>query len=134
MLTRQERIIKAYEHLRSIGRIHTKTELANLMHASRPNVSSALHGDDKVLTDRFLARFCAVFDEFNLDWLLTGEGEMLCDTADATAMNHSIAISGHNNNASLGDTAVLEERVKALEALLAEKERLIKVYEKMMDR
>lgn len=56
------------------------------------------------------------------------------DINDATATNHSIAISGHNNHAVLGDTAVLEERVKSLEALLAEKERLIKVYEKMMDK
>ena len=84
----------------------------------------------KKTIDKILTRY----QDLNRVWLLTGEGEMLCDTSDATATNHSIAISGHNNHAVLGDTAVLEERVKSLEALLAEKERLIKVYEKMMDK
>lgn len=54
-------------------------------------------------------------------------------------INSSIETSGDfspasmNGNVSVGTDAVLAERVKALEALLAEKERLIKVYEKMME-
>lgn len=36
-------------------------------------------------------------------------------------------------NVSVGADAILAERVKHLEELLSEKERLIKVYEKMMD-
>lgn len=36
-------------------------------------------------------------------------------------------------NVSVGTDAILAERVKHLEELLAEKERLIKVYEKMME-
>ena len=48
----------------------------------------------------------------------------------AIATNHSIAVRGSHNNVN-GNTAVLEERVKALEALLAEKERVIKLYEQM---
>lgn len=36
-------------------------------------------------------------------------------------------------NAS-ADAAVLQERIKSLEALLAEKERLIKVYERMVEK
>lgn len=50
-------------------------------------------------------------------------------------------INGNSNVVSTGDTAVLEERVKSLEAqlkakdtLISEKERLIKIYEKMMDK
>lgn len=39
-----------------------------------------------------------------------------------------------NGNVTVGTDAVLTERVKALEALLAEKERLIKVYEKMVEK
>ena len=47
----------------------------------------------------------------------------------------NVAIGSHNavGNVSVGADAVLSERVKALEALLAEKERLIKVYEKMVE-
>lgn len=71
-------ITKAYEHLRSIGKVHTKTDVANIMHASRPNVTAALNGDSKFLTDNFLERFNVAFDNmFNIKWLLTGEGDML---------------------------------------------------------
>lgn len=49
-----------------------------------------------------------------------------------------LLIGSHNSvgnvTTNAGDTAVLEERVKSLEALLAEKERLIKVYEKMVEK
>ena len=38
-----------------------------------------------------------------------------------------------NGNVSVGGDAILAERVKHLEELLAEKERLIKVYEKMVE-
>lgn len=71
-------ITKAYEHLRSIGKVHTKTDVANIMHASRPNVTAALNGDSKFLTDNFLERFNVAFDDmFNIKWLMTGEGDML---------------------------------------------------------
>lgn len=36
-------------------------------------------------------------------------------------------------NISIGSDAILAERIKSLEALLAEKERMIKLYEKMME-
>lgn len=71
-------IAKAYEHLISIGKVHTKTDVANIMHASRPNVTAALNGDSKFLTDNFLERFNVAFDNmFNIKWLMTGEGDML---------------------------------------------------------
>ncbi len=67
-------------------------------------------------------------------WLLTGE------EPDERAKN-SVETSGDfspasmHGNVSIGTTdAVLAERVKSLEALLAEKERLIKVYEKMVEK
>ncbi|MGN0228979.1 MAG: hypothetical protein ACI4BH_04125 [Muribaculaceae bacterium] len=41
--------------------------------------------------------------------------------------NGSVAVAGNNNVTGIGDTAVLQERVKMLEKLLDEKERLIKV-------
>lgn len=77
-------ITKAYEHLRSIGKVHTKTDVANIMHASRPNVTAALNGDSKFLTDNFLERFNVAFDNmFNIKWLMTGEGDMLSSSSSA---------------------------------------------------
>lgn len=57
----------------------------------------------------------------------------------ATADNGGVAVAGNGTahhfttNASC-EVAVLQERIKSLEALLAEKERLIKVYEKMVEK
>ena len=39
-----------------------------------------------------------------------------------------------HGNVSVKSDAVLAERIKSLEALLAEKERLIKVYERMVEK
>ena len=56
----------------------------------------------------------------------------------ATADNGGVAVAGngtahHFTTNTSCEVAVLQERIKSLEALLAEKERLIKVYEKMVE-
>ena len=64
-------------------------------------------------------------------WLLTGEqsgaGQVSTQGDYSPASVHGDAIN------NIGETAVLKERIASLEALLAEKERLIKVYEKMVE-
>lgn len=65
-------------------------------------------------------------------------------TDDLSGTSNAVSLSGNNNQVNghgahdniNGDVsaAIWEERVKALEALLAEKERLIKVYEKMVEK
>lgn len=57
----------------------------------------------------------------------------------ATADNGGVAVAGngtahHFTTNTSADAAVLQERIKSLEALLAEKERLIKVYERMVEK
>lgn len=72
-------------------------------------------------------------------WLLTGEEtpqqQNVNNNMHGNVTDSNVAIGSNNSvgNVSVGTDAVLAERVKALEALLAEKERLIKVYEKMVD-
>ena len=72
-------------------------------------------------------------------WLLTGEETPQQPNVETNmhgnVTDSNVAIGSHNSvgNVSVGTDAVLAERVKALEALLAEKERLIKVYEKMVE-
>lgn len=61
------------------------------------------------------------------------------DNSIATADNGGVAVAGNGTahhfttNASC-EVAVLQERIKSLEALLAEKERLIQVFEKLMEK
>lgn len=66
-------------------------------------------------------------------WLLTGE-ETRNNAANSVETSGDFSPASMNGNVSVGTDAVLAERVKALEALLAEKERLIKVYEKMVEK
>ena len=66
------------------------------MGASRPNVSSALKGDGKVLTDKFLKRFANAFDVLSQDWLLTGEGPML--TSDMSGSVHQQSSGDYSPN------------------------------------
>lgn len=57
-------------------------------------------------------------------------------TPNKVSSDSNVAIGSHNSvgNVSVGTDAVLQERIKSLEALLAEKERLIKVYERMVEK
>ena len=57
-------------------------------------------------------------------------------TPNKVSSDSNVAIGSHNSvgNVSVGTDAVLQERIKSLEALLVEKERLIKVYERMMEK
>lgn len=65
-------------------------------------------------------------------WLLTGEeDDKRSNVSVGDNSDGNVAIGSHNSvgnvTTNAGDTAVLEERIKSLEALLAEKERLIQV-------
>lgn len=95
-----DRMITAYEYLRSIGRAHKQQDIAEKMATDKSNVSRAMKGDKKYLTDRFLHRFNRAFDNiFNEDWLLTGEGEMLNNANpkpkynEATLLNQNYIIN-----------------------------------------
>lgn len=77
-MTKARRLNEAFQYLRERGKVHSQKDLALAMGATAPNVSSALRGVDKVLTEKFLRRFVEAFDnEVSYDWLLTGEGKML---------------------------------------------------------
>lgn len=73
-------------------------------------------------------------------WLLTGEEtpqqQGVNTNMNGNVTDSNVAIGSHNSvgNVTVGADVVLSERVKSLEALLAEKERLIKVYEKMVEK
>lgn len=77
-MDKKERFSEAYNYLRQIGLAHTQKDVAERMHSTPPNVSSAMKGVEAVLTDSFLRRFNAAYGNiFSVDWLITGNGEML---------------------------------------------------------
>lgn len=78
-------IKQAYEYLRSIGKAHKQQDIADTMGVSKENISRAFNGNEKYLTESFLNRFNEAYGNiFNIDFLLTGEGEMLSSTECTT--------------------------------------------------
>ena len=87
-MDKKERFNEAFNYLKSKGLAHMQRDVAEKMGATPQNVSLALRGAPAVLTDRFLMRFNnAYFGMFNLDWLLTGVGDMLSPTGKLTALS-----------------------------------------------
>lgn len=77
-MDKKDRLNQVFQYLKEQGLVHKQKDLADAMHTTAPNVSSALKGVETVLTDSFLKRLNAAFDwRFNDSWLLTGEGNML---------------------------------------------------------
>lgn len=98
-MTKKERFNNAFQHIRTLGVVRTQRELAALMGASAPNISSALNGVDSVLTDRFLHRFNEACNNiFDINWLLTGEGQMLKPSpTQQSSGDNSPNVMGNNN-------------------------------------
>lgn len=78
MSNKQKRLQEVYAHLRRWYGIHTQTDFANSMRYSRNAISLALNGNEKYLTDSLFRNICEAYPGvFDLNYLLTGEGQLL---------------------------------------------------------
>ena len=78
MNERQKRLIEVYNFVRQHYPIHTKTDFANAVGHGRTSMSAALNGNEEYLTDALFQKICVAYPGvFNLDYLLTGKGELL---------------------------------------------------------
>lgn len=78
MKNKQERLIEVYEYARAHCGVHTKSEMAIRLHITQPAFSYAINGNEAYLTKNLFQKVCAAFPGvFNLDYLLTGQGELL---------------------------------------------------------
>lgn len=77
-MDRKERFKAAFDHLKSLGKLHAQKDVAEKMESTPSNVSRALRGDDTVLTSNYCRRFAAAYDNIvSAEWLVSGKGEML---------------------------------------------------------
>ena len=135
-MDRRDRFYTAFNYLKDQGSFHTQKELAEKMAAAAQNISSALKGDPKILTDRFLRRFNETFNnKFSMTWLLSGDGEMLNDgqivvgdnnTATQNSGSHNTTTNNTTNNyrgcggadkEAARDISDMGDRITALEAV-----------------
>ena len=78
MNARKNRLKEVYEHLRKHYGVHTKKDLAAIIDQTKPAMYSAFGGNEDYLTDSLFKRICASFPGvFNIDYLLSGDGDLL---------------------------------------------------------
>lgn len=85
MTTKQERLKEVYNHLRNYFGVHTQIDFAEAIRITRPALSSAMNGNESYLTKNLFQKICAAYPGvFNLDYLLTGEGQLLTIEEEVT--------------------------------------------------
>lgn len=132
---KQERLREVYEHLRQHFGVHTQIDFAKVLGLTRPAISAAMNGNDAYLTDNLFKRICAAYQGvFNLDYLLTGNGQLL--TIQEEVKSEQIKKeSNPQQPSSYIDKLIasLEKQVKDKDDQLADKDRIIKLLEQKIE-
>ena len=132
---RMQRLNEAYKHLYAFHDIASKTALADKLKVQRTGLSAALNGSKANLTDNLFMKICAAFPGvFNLDYLLTGNGQLL--TIQEEVKSEQIEKeSNPQQPSSYIDKLIasLEKQVKDKDDQLADKDRIIKLLEQKIE-
>lgn len=75
----------AFAYLRGHGYIHTQEDLAAAIGSTPANVSKALKGNPRFLTDNFCRRIQKNIKIISAEWLISGAGEMLVKNSNDLA-------------------------------------------------
>ena len=135
---KQERLKEVFEHLRKYYGVHTQIDFAHVVGLTRPAISSALNGNEAYLTDNLFKRICAAYQGvFNLDYLLTGNGQLLTlreNENNVTQNQDSRNVTSQSNvdissvfNAAL---AAKDQVIAQMDLRLSEKDKYIALLEK----
>jgi uncharacterized coiled-coil protein SlyX len=143
MNERQKRLIEVYEHLRMYFGIHTKSGFAEALGYGRTSLSAAMNGKQEYLTDSLFQSICQKWEGvFDLDYLLTGKGNLLLSgTKDPTNLQ-----TGANNlpdsrrdegidQSSLVNAllAAKDETIASLRQQIAEQKEMISLLRKNIE-
>lgn len=113
---KKDRILLAFDYLRSKGLIHTQLDLAEKMMSDKNTISRALKGNERYLTDKFLKRLNNSFGGvFNEEWLLYGDGEML----NSNPIYTNVGNTNHNSE------SILLQIIEQKEATIRDKDKEI---------
>lgn len=134
-MSRKDRLNEVYEYVRSHFPVHTKNDFADKLKYHRTYISSAMHGNEKYLTDKLFMNICEAYPGvFNLDYLLTGNGQLL--TIHEEVKSEQIEKeSNPQQPLSYIDKLIasLEKQVKDKDDQLADKDRIIKLLEQKIE-
>lgn len=69
--------MQAIDYLKDSGMARKHEDIAELCGLPRPNISAAINGNPRYVTEGNLRKFAAAYSDYiSEEWLLTGEGEM----------------------------------------------------------
>ena len=84
---RGERLRKVFDYLVFSGVFTTRADFAEAIGVNKTNLSSAMNGNEKYLSDSLFSKIHSTYNNINLQWLLSGDGEMLKVPATVTVFN-----------------------------------------------
>lgn len=90
-----QRLRKVVNELKNQRKVYSDADFARIVDIPRGDLSQMMSGKRKV-SKRCVSNLLAQFPEINEEWFITGEGEMLKNSA--TAQNHSVAIAADKEN------------------------------------
>lgn len=92
-----QRIKSVINELKEQRRIHSDADCARLIGIDKAELSKMMSGKRNI-SQRCINGLLTAFPEINEEWLRTGAGEMLKNSA--TAQNHSVSIAGEEIKAN----------------------------------
>ena len=99
---RAKRLNEVYKHLFAFYDVTSKTGLAKILGIQRTGLAAAFGGSKANLTDSLFRNICKTFPGvFNLDYLLTGEGNLL--TVEEGVKTEDIIKSAKGQNIPTGN-------------------------------
>ena len=138
---RAKRLKEVYRYLFSAYGLESQSDFANNIKVQRTAMSAAMNGAKAYLTNNLFTKICAAYPGvFNLDYLLTGEGELLASNNDngtkveqtpaALDMSFLFEKAIDKITASNDKTiASMEAQVEKLEDIIKTKDKLIHILE-----
>ena len=133
-MSRKDRLNEVYEYVRSHFPVHTKNDFADKLKYHRTYISSAMHGNEKYLTDKLFMNICETFPNvFNLEYLLNGTGQLLTIREEVPNEEIEKKINPQPTSYVEKYIASLEKQVKDKDDQLADKERTIRLLEQKIE-
>lgn len=143
-MDKMNRLQCVYDYARSKSVCRTKQEFAAFLGVQYTNLTRAMNGDTRYLTDKLLIKINECFDNiFSLEWLMYGTGEMMANsnnistpapTPTPTPTHTRITQQVPTQITSYDDDVeYLKKRVAELEAWNWSNTKLIKLLEKEIE-
>lgn len=105
---RAKRLNEVYKHLFAFCDVSSKTGLAKILGIQRTGLAAAFGGSKANLTDSLFRNICKTFPGvFNLDYLLTGKGDLLTIEEDVKTEDIMKSANGQNTPTGNPDSAFM---------------------------